>query len=425
MNRTVLLAASLAFAFSAGAANAQNQCVGKVPELRVIAQASPSVLVTEANLPEFEQKWKTKVTITKFGEQERRAKARLDLSLGAGVYHVIYMEEGNLAEYVKANWLYPIKPLVPTEYDFDDYRKDMSSIATIDGVQYYAPFEGGGDILMYRKDILDAKHIKVPTTFDELEAAIKAVHDPAHGIYGWAMRGERGFGMNVWRWIPLYVMNGGKWLTDDGKPAFAGDIGVKATQQYLDLMKYTPPGGGSASWSDAVEAFRSGQVAFFIEVDVFGPWMEDPSKSNIVGKVGYAPPPAPLPSAGWAHGWAISTVAVKDNDDCLKAVAGDFVGWSTSKEMEQRRLKAGMISDIGRQSTLTSDAYKKAVNPDWLKAVLTTQPETRVLFLRRPEWPQVGDSLGLVLEQLSTGQRADVAGALKEASDQAEDALSN
>ena len=45
----------------------------------------------------------------------------------------------------------------------------------------------------------------------------------------------------------------------------------------------------------------------------------------------------------------------------MKAVAGDFVGWATSKDMEQKRLAAGIASDIGRTSTMQSEAYKKSV----------------------------------------------------------------
>lgn len=419
-----LLAASLCVAALPMAAAAQDsdtgQCKGKVASLNVIGQGMPAVTMLESLLPEFNEKWGTQVKITMLGENERRAKARLDASTGAGSYQVLYIDEANLTEYVDAGWVYPLADVVPESYDLADFRVDLGNVAKMDGVQYFAPFVGGGDVLMYRKDVLEAKGIQPPKTLEELVAAVKAVNDPDGGVFGWAARGQRGSGMNVWRWTPFFRAAGGEWLDGD-MPAFNSDAGVKATEQYLELMQYSPPGIGTFNWSDAVESFRSGRVAFLIESDVFGPWMEDPEKSAIVGKVGYMSPPEPLPSAGWAHGWAVSTVGAKD--DCAKVVAGDFVGWATSKDMEQKRLASGIASDIGRISSMESDAFKAAVPQEYIDALVATGPKTNLLIMASPAWPEIGDTLGLALEELFTGTRDDIQGALDEAAFAAEDAL--
>ncbi|WEX08642.1 extracellular solute-binding protein [Chelativorans sp. AA-79] len=404
-------------------ASAQNDamvCKGEVPALNVIAQGMPAVTALDEHLSEFNEKWGTQVRITLLGENERRAKSRLDASTGAGSYQVLYIDEANLAEYVSAGWVYPLADVVPAEYDLSDFRTDLSNVATVDGVQYFAPFVGGGDILMYRKDVLQAADIDAPQTLDELSAAIKAVDDPKNGLHGWAARGQRGSGMNVWRWTPFFRAMGGEWMDGD-LPAFNGEAGVEATTLYMELMEYAPPGVGTFNWSDSVEAFRGGQVAFLIESDVFGPWMEDEQKSSVVGKVGYAPPPDPLPSAGWAHGWAVSSVGAKE--DCVRTVAGDFVGWATSKEMEQKRLEAGIASDIGRTSTLQSDAFKALVPAEYIEALLATADKTSLLIMASPAWPEIGDNLGLALEELFTGTRDDVQAALDEAAFNAEDSL--
>jgi multiple sugar transport system substrate-binding protein len=406
---------------AAGAASAQHACKGALNSLNVIAQGMPAVTALDPFLSEFNEKWNTEVQITMLGENERRAKSRLDASTGAGAYHVVYIDEANLAEYVDAGWVYPIAEVVPAEYDIADFRGDLTNVATVDGVQYFAPFVGGGDVMIYRKDLLEAKGLSAPTTLDELVEAIKASHDPDNGVYGWTARGQRGSGMNVWRWTPFFRAMGGEWVTDGGDPAFASEAGVKATELYMELMDYAPPGVGTFNWSDSIEAARAGQVAIIIESDVFGPWMEDASKSAVVGKMGYAPPPDPLPSAGWSHGWAVSSVGA--TEDCEKVVAGDFVGWATSKEMEQRRLEAGVASDIGRVSTLQSDAYKALVPAEYIDALLATAQKTSLLIMKSPAWPEIGDNLGLALEELFTGTRTDVAATLDEAAFFAEDSL--
>lgn len=395
-------------------------CKGTLPALNVIAQGMPAVTALDAHLSEFNDKWGTEVKITMLGENERRAKARLDASTGAGSYQVVYIDEANLAEYVSADWIYPLADVVPESYDLADFRTDLSNVATVDGVQYFAPFVGGGDVMMYRKDLLEAKGIAVPKTLDELVAAVKALNDPEGGVYGWSARGQRGSGMNVWRWTPFFRAEGGEWLDGD-MPAFNSEAGVKATEVYMDMMQSSPPGVATFNWSDSVEAFRGGQVAILIESDVFGPWMEDPEKSSIVGKVGYAPPPDPLPSAGWSHGWAVSKSGAAE--DCAKTIAGDFVGWATSKEMEQNRLAAGIASDIGRVSTLQSDGFKALVPQEYIDALLDTGPKTSLLIMASPVWPEIGDTLGLTLEELFAGTRDDVQAALDEAAFFAEESL--
>ena len=420
LKSALLISASL-FAMSGAVYAADDACVGKVPAINVIAQGMPSVTELDKYLGEFNAKWKTTVKINLLGENERRAKARLDASTGAGAYQVYYVDEANTPEYATAGWVYPLKDVLPKDYDMADFRSDLSNVATFKGTQYFAPLVGGGDILMYRKDVLEKAGLKPPKTLDELVADIKKVNDPSQKLYGWSARGQRGSGMNVWRWTPFFRGLGGEWQDKDGKPIFNSEKGVEATKLYLDLMHYAPPGVGTFNWSDSVEAFRGGQVAFLIESDVFGPWMEDPDKSAIKGKVGYMPPPEPLGSAGWGHGLAVSKSGAKD--DCTRKVAGDFVGWATSKEMEQHRLADGVASDIGRKSTLQSEAFKKAVPAEYIDALLATGSRTKLLIMANPAWPEIGDNLGLALEEIFTGTKKDIQQSLDDVAFQAEDAL--
>ncbi len=144
------------------------------------------------------------------------------------------------------------------------------------------------------------------------------------------------------------------------------------------------------------------RFAFLIESDVFGPWMEDPDKSAVMGKVGYMSPPEPLGSAGWGHGFAVSKSGAKD--DCTRKVAGDFVGWATSKEMEQRRLKDGVASDIAA-SPRSRATLQEGRSAEYIEALLATGSRTKLLIMASPAWPEIGDNLGLALEEIFTGTK--------------------
>ncbi|MCB8878467.1 extracellular solute-binding protein [Acidisoma silvae] len=427
---TSLTMIATAVAFMASPAFASDAdvsaCVGKVPTLNILSEPTTSIQYMNSVSSEFEKKWGTKLSFSNFGENDRRAKSRLDASQGTGAYQIYAVDEANVAEFASNGWILPLQQAMTPEqwkaFDWDDFLAGRRAVATYDGKPYFAPYQGGGDLMMYRKDILAAHHLNPPTTVEDYVKDVALLNDPSHGVYGTALRGKRGSGMNVWRWQPFFIADGGQWVAD-GKPDFDSAAGVKATDTYLELMKYSPPGGATYAWSEVIEGFRSGQVAMMIESDVFGPWVEDPTKSRVAGKVGYAPPPEPLPSAGFAHGLAIS--AKGNPTPCSKLIASQFLIWATSRENEMGRVQAGILGDLARTSTIDSQAYRAKVNPDYVTALLATAPRTRLLIWNNPNWPRFGDELGLTLESIFTGQQKNVKQALQNTASDLEDVVSD
>ncbi|TAL94710.1 MAG: sugar ABC transporter substrate-binding protein [Paraburkholderia sp.] len=391
-----------------------------VPVIKVLAQKSLGLTVMEKSLPDYEKKSGTKIEISYFGENDRRAKSRLDASTGAGSYQVYYVDEANVSEFATAGWIVPLLKYYPKEADYDDFLPGRRAVASYKGVAYFAPLIGGSDFLFYRRDILEKAHMPVPRTLDELVADIKKLNAPPN-LYGWVARGQRGSGMNVWRWAPFMLAEGGTWTGKNQQPAFNSPAAVKATQLYTELFKYAPPGSATYDWSNALEAFRSGKVAFMIESTPFADWMEDPTKSSVAGKVGYARPPAPLPSAAYGHGLAISAVGAKD--ECTRQAAGKFIAWATSKEQEQARLRDNVFSDYNRTSTVESDYFQKHVKPQILAGLKDTTPVSKVTFWPSPQWPDIGDNLGVSLEEIFTGTQKDIPGALNDSVQYAQDAM--
>jgi len=359
---------------------------------------------------DFEKLMDLKVNVTTLGEQERRSQSRLDASTGAGGYHVYYVDEANIAEFVKGDWVESLDKYFPASADMGDFQEGKISIGNIDGTNYFAPFMGGQDVFMYRKDIFAEKGISVPTNTDELLEAAAALTD-APNMYGWAQRGQRGSGMNVWRWNPYHIGFGGKWAKWDGTPNINSKAAVAATEYYMKLFDYAPPGGRAGTWSDQIEAFRAGKVAMMTANDVFAAWVEDAEKSSVVGKVGYADLPTPILSGGFAHGLAISKPGT--SSECEKVMAGELIGWATGKDMEEMRLNEG-IYDIARKSSAANPKFTSLMPDDFNDAVKATSPKTSLLIWKIPEWPAIGDELGLVLEELFTGTRTDVQGSLDE-----------
>lgn len=406
-----MLALSVAIAL-AGLAFVGVGQAGEKKVINVIAQKHLSFTSSEEFLPEFEKANNVKVNITYFSEVDRRSKSRLDASTGAGSYQVYYIDEANVAEFVASGWVLPLLDYYPADYDYNDFLEGCRDVASVDGVPYFAPLEGTPDALFCRKDILEAKGIQPPKTIDELLAVVEKVHNPPE-VYAFTGRGQRGSGINVWRWTQFFRAMGGKWLTDDGKINFNSEAGIKATETYKKLLSYGPPGTYTYSWSDCIESYRAGKVVFMIDTMTWSDWVENPETSAIPGKVIYAKQPDPIKTSGWGHGLAVSKLGCKDDE--TRKLAAKYIAWISSKEMEKNRVNKGLFNSVFRSSTLASDLFKEKVIPAVKEGMDANAPGAYVQIMRIPAWPQIGDELGIALEQYYTGEIATA----KEALDQA------
>lgn len=403
-------AASMALVFIAQTAIADGEQVCK-GDIRVLSQPQTGLTTTEKFADEFRELAGVDFQIDYLNENDRRAKSRADAST-IGKYNVYYVDEANLAQFASAGWIVPLLDHYPEAYDFADFDAGRRTTATFDDKVWFAPITGGGDLMVYRKDIFEAAGATPPKTLEELLATVKAVHDPENGIYGFALRGQRGSGANVWRWMPYFRGFGGDWFNDDGTPAFNSEAAVKATETYLELFEYSPPGTRTGSWDESTGAFNSGQVALIVESAPLGGMSLNPENSRVSDLVAFGTPPTPLTGGGYAHGFAIGS---KSNEsDADRDCAALWIAWATSKENELRRLEAGQSGELNRVSIFESPEFAEAFGTELPAALAATSAFTKVNFWQNEQWPELGNHWGIILEELITGQRTDVQEALDE-----------
>jgi multiple sugar transport system substrate-binding protein len=394
-------------------------------KLNVCAQPFPFYEAMEPLLPKFKEMTGIDVSIIYYPEEDRRAKIMMDASTGTGAFQVYHTDEAITPGLADAGLLVPLKDYYPPEYDIDDFVKAYIGVESWKGVVYGCPFRGGTDMLYYRKDLFEAEKYPVPDTMDELREAAKHFTRPPD-LYGIALRGKRGFGMNCWLWQEYAAAFGGKYF-EDTTPVFNSPECVEATKFYIELIqKYSPPGGTTYTWSEMLDSFMAGKVAMLTCDWDFLLYVEDPKKSVVAGKVGYAPfPRGPAGRVGncGAHGLSISAPGCRTEKE--RKAAALFIAWITSKEMEKYRLTTPAYLQIARKSTIESPEFLKAVgpHPDWVKALTEMLEVASPKMPRMSQWPQIGDYLGAVLEELFTGQRTDVKASLDEAVDYARKVL--
>ena len=110
-----------------------NSCKGDVSEINVLIQGHPAMVHMEKHKADFEKLMDLKVNVTTLGEQERRSQSRVDASTGAGAYDVYYVDEANIAEFVKGDWVESLDKYFPAGADMADFQAGKISIGNING----------------------------------------------------------------------------------------------------------------------------------------------------------------------------------------------------------------------------------------------------------------------------------------------------
>jgi multiple sugar transport system substrate-binding protein len=300
-----------------GVARAQ----GKTITLSMLAGFKEDVL--RANLPEFEKKTGIKVQIDAAPIGDLYKKQVLSLS-SAARYDAVFMDEP---------WIAPLSEfLLPlTErargYDMSDFVPTALAAGAFQGVQYALPVDPNMQLLVYRKDLFDQKGMKPPTTWDELMAAAKAFTDPAKEQYGIAMTASSDIQTCLYMLVSMWSQ-GAELVTADGKGGVNTPAGRKGAEIFLELLKYAPPNVRSYTFPDVNKAIQTGQVAMAIQWASGAKPMEDPTRSQVAGKLGYTLVPKAVRQTPMRGVWTIGIPKNSPNQDA----AWEFAKWLSSKE---------------------------------------------------------------------------------------------
>jgi multiple sugar transport system substrate-binding protein len=399
---------SLAFAIDAFA---QNDKPLAGTQVNVALRSLPETDFITPQIPNFEERTGIKIQVVAFPEQQLRDKMVQDLSTGAGQFQVIATDSMTLPEFAEAQWLIPMDDLIKTaqqDYDVQDISPGARGLFTYKEKLYALPVYAEITQLMYRNDLFEQAGLKPPGTMDELIADAKKFTDKSGGKYGIAMRGLRGFGMNMYIFSGFLRSYGGQFLNEKNEPIFNQANGVQALQIYSDLLRSDgPPGEANFSWDDVQNAFTSGAVSMIIDANNFYTRIEDPKKSGIVGKIGYAVVPAGPHGrfpATYSLGFAVSAVGAKSDNQ--KRAAAEFILWSTSYDMQLASIGAGIVSQT-RDKVLNSDKYKAKANPEWLSSTAESWKIANGNYLPRTvAYRTMGDIVGVAVQEAIAGEKS-------------------
>ena len=335
-------AAALAAPAIVARANAQSQFDWKQfkgQHIEVNYQLSPRGDVARAHMKEFEALTGITVGFEQIPEQQQRPKVAIEMASGHPSFDVVNVGmhvQKRLIE--KAKWMQDLRPYIAdpslTMPDFDqaDFSKPSMEVATgADGKLNVLPLNQDLFIVFYNTELLSQKGFNAPPkSFDEMMSMAHALTDPSKGVYGFVGRGVKNANVVLYDNILLgwdqetVTADGKKLLTDTPQAIDAG-------KWYQTIMRECgPPGNVGFNWNECQTTFSQGRAAMWWDGIGFSAPLVDPTKSKVVGKVGFAP----VPAGPKAHNCAtfIDGIGIPANAKNKKA-AWLFLQWVTGKQM--------------------------------------------------------------------------------------------
>lgn len=237
----------------------------------------------------------------------------INMASGSSNFDIIPCNDTQVIRYAKNGWIIPLDELwnkYKDEYQLGDIEKNFVTGSTVDGHLYQLPNEFNSHITMYRKDIYDEKGLRPEQTIQEFRDHAKAL--TSEKMAGTVLLFR--VGDQCATGATYYLNNvGDGWFHNDWRLAVNTPKGVQAVEFMREMAKYAQRGFTTASGDEGSLALYQGFAAMGHMWVTRASSMEDPKKSRVAGKIGYA-----APAQGGQRlsltGYAISKFSKKDPD---------------------------------------------------------------------------------------------------------------
>jgi sorbitol/mannitol transport system substrate-binding protein len=348
-----------------------------------------------------------KVNFTILPENELRDKVTQDIATGAGQYDVVTIGAYEVPIWAKNGWLHEVTSYTEGDANFDNadlLPAMVESLSGEDGKLYAVPFYGESSFLMYRKDVFEAKGLTMPErpTWDQVAQLAAQVDGAQPGMRGICLRGLPGWGELFAPLTTVVNTFGGTWYTKDWQAQVNAPEFQAATKFYVDLVRaHGEPGAAQAGFTECLNAMSQNQVAMWYDATSAAGSLEDPSVSNVAGKIGYVYAPVKeTKTSGWLWAWAWAMPQDSKNADN----AAKFMLWASSKDYETlvgQQLGWSRVPAGKRSSTYQIPEYKQAAaafGDITLKAIqeadptnpgVQPRPTVGIQFVAIPEFADV------------------------------------
>jgi multiple sugar transport system substrate-binding protein len=295
--------------------------------IRGVSESTPpSKYVQDVLAPAFEEETGIKVEFEVTSWDQMYDKAIKDMEAGTGIYDFVYIEQDIVYAYLDRDFLVDITQSLkdnptlasadfnPDQFtSFIDYFKDP---ATTD--LYGVPMEAFVKVYLYRKDLFEDADIQAQfqekygyplapaTTFEQYRdiAEFFTAYGQENGmeLWGTTVQATSGHPASFYEFFETIAPSFGvyNWGINmdnfQSSVAKGGQLNSDRTKEaltfWLDLLQYAPPEATSSTWDEVAASFAAGRAAQGWVYGENAAWIAtDPTRSQVVGKVGVALPP--------------------------------------------------------------------------------------------------------------------------------------
>ena len=362
-------------------------------------------------LPEFTAETGIEVEVDQLPYLKMRERQTLELAQDEGEYDLIAYVVFSKADYVYADQLenlakYFMNPaLSDPSYDASDLIDgyvynigfaggDRGYLSGATGSLFGLPYGSETSVLGYRKDIFEKHGLEVPETYEEMLELACQIPELEPGMGGLASRAASGHHAAHAFLLHLNPLGGA--IFDEGwNPVMNNAEGVAAAEALKQIVDCGPEGATNFGFGEALGSFLNGDTAMFLDTTIVAGQIDDPSKSQVVGKVGWALHPMGTERASQTGGFGIGIPANAEN----KEAAFLLMQWLTSKQGD--KLVAISGGNPSRFST-HADAEVNEKFPHMAtfgEALQYADPDWRPII---PVWGKINADLGTTLSKVLT-----------------------
>lgn len=296
----------------------------------------------------------------------------LDFTSGAGNFDVLLVDPFAQAEFVDKEVIAPLNQylddpnLTPQWFDYDDIVPAYSAVDDFGGDIYGIPIAGETRFLGYRTDLFEEHGKEPPQSMDEFLELAEYFDGQEDGLYGVAMRAQRGIHFASGLMSIMYGLTDGFVDQETGEPTMDDPEMVAALQYYVDLLSYGPPDIANYTHEEALQAFASGSTAMWFDATAIAPRLLDPAQSQIADNVAFiAPPDGPKGEAAAIAGWRMALGAKSENQGAAMAL----ITYLASKEMSGTYVEAGGVPTRTSQFSAPSTETEEFLFPIILESL--------------------------------------------------------
>lgn len=330
-------------------------------EVRVMLANHPYGDLLRDRIPEFERQTGIRVIWEQL--QETQLTTRMTQEFASGAHSVDVFMTRPLNEtllFMRNNWLAPLDG-----FDFSDYGDSLVNIGRAGGTgsAHVVPLIVEWQVLYYRRDLLRAAGLQVPTTFEELENAARILN--TGDVAGFGSRGSGFAGVTQ---LSSYIYNFGGRFMENGRSAFNSPQAIEALRFYGRINGlYGPRGIEGMSWDQLMPVFQAGRLAMWTDASVFLGQLIDPALTQVPAEnIGVSRlPRGPVRDQPFiVVPWGLSmTRGVRDRDAAMQ-----FLAWASSFEMQRE----GMLRNItmARTSVWNDPSIVAQVHPGLVETMI-------------------------------------------------------